>query len=103
MAKRAAAPVFIAPEPEPPDFETRVRDGAYETKLSYADNRQAAREDSNRLCSQFMTDLTAYLVTSGVPARYASKVASYAWSEGHSCGYSEVVIHASNLADIFQD
>lgn len=83
-------------------FEDRVRSGAYETKLPYKDNREAYRADQSSLMDKFYADARAYVINSGVPERYAAKVVSYAWSEGHSCGFSEVLNYMDMLIEIFQ-
>lgn len=38
----------------------------------------------------------------GVPSQYAGKVASYAWQEGHSSGFSEILNVSYGIAEIFQ-
>jgi hypothetical protein len=79
-----------------------VRSNKYETKLSYKTDRAAARVDQDLLLLKFMNDLRVALRGEGVPDQYIAKVASLAWQEGHSFGFSEVLNHASNLTEIFQ-
>lgn len=107
MAKRKTTAAIAAPEPEVElDFESRVRMDFYTTKVPYGystEERTAYREDDNRLHQQFMTDLVAYLIENGVPEKYASKTANYAWQEGHSSGFGEVLNCTYALIDIFKD
>ena len=51
---------------------------------------------------EFMPDFLQYLVESGVPAKYAQRVADHAWQEGHAHGYYEIVNVAQDLIYIFE-
>ncbi len=84
-----------------PGFEDKIRSGVYETKLLYKDNREAYREDQRNLTHQFYADAEEFVIQSGVPQQYAAKVVSRAWSNGHSCGFSEVLNCLYNLIEIF--
>jgi hypothetical protein len=72
---------------EDPEFKERVRLGHYDI----GDNSDS-----------FMSDLTQYGADSGIPKQYAGKVASLAWSDAHSSGYSEVVSRMDDLIEIFR-
>ena len=53
--------------------------------------------------SSWDADFANYLLASGVPEKYASKVASLAYQQGHANGYVEILGCAAELIDIFSD
>jgi len=85
------------------DFETDVERNYY---AWVQDQRWKNRKDPEVLSTlpenTFHRDFTDYLISMGVPAQYASKVASYAWQEGHAYGYHNVLNTATDLIEIFQ-
>lgn len=38
-----------------------------------------------------------------IPIEFRSMVSAKAWEDGHSCGYSEVLLHARNLVEELKD
>lgn len=89
------------------DFYEKCRDGDYEVRLPFgkpgSPEREAHRVAYRELSTAFHTDLRAYVVSLGVPEKYADKVASYAYDEGHSGGYTEVCNAALSVAEIFSE
>ncbi len=85
------------------DFETDVQRNYY---AWIQDQRWLNRKNPEVLntlpVNNFHQDFTDYLIRMGVPVQYASKVASYAWQEGHSSGYQNVLNVAGDLIEIFK-
>jgi hypothetical protein len=52
---------------------------------------------------EFMDDIREMFREGGATEKQAARAASLAWEHGHSAGYSEVLICASDLCDIFRD
>jgi hypothetical protein len=84
------------------DFEQDVKDGYYSWRQDeWWKNRKNPEIQSTLPADTWHEDFTAHLIYMGVPTQYASKVASYAWQEGHSYGYSNVLSVAGDLIEIF--
>lgn len=86
------------------DFEQKVYGGEYRTKLPYGPThveRNAHREDEDRLTAQFREDARAYAIEQGVPEQYVSKVVSRAWEDGHAHGFEEILNCMYGLIEIF--
>lgn len=87
------------------DFEEAVHADLYRNLLPFGPDKAAKtayRDREGELYTQFMTDLRKWLVHSGVPEKYADKVARHAWQDGHSSGYHEVLNCGQSLIEIFQ-
>jgi hypothetical protein len=68
------------------DFEIDVRAGYYD-----------------KSCHEWHNDFVQFFKNNGVPEKYASRVASYAWQRGHYDGYSEVLNVSYDLIEIFKE
>jgi hypothetical protein len=85
-----------------PDYATN---NAYELSLKN-DAKKAYRDDNQRLYRAFGKDMKQYFEHElGKPLtdKQFSAIYSYAWEEGHSAGYHEVLLYASNLIDIVKE
>jgi hypothetical protein len=58
-------------------------------------------EEKSKLQGEFIADIAQMIEKSGATHLQAAKAASYAWEQGHSAGYNEVLIYACDLCDIF--
>ena len=84
------------------DFETDVRSNYYAWLQDELWKNRKNPEALNSLPQDsWDQDFTDYLIRMGVPEQYAAKVASYAWQDGHTYGYIEVLNVANGLIDIF--
>jgi hypothetical protein len=82
------------------DFETDVRAGYYRLERNEAYNTKTNRYDKG-VGLTFDADFRAFLLDSGVPEQYVSKVAYVAWQSGHAEGEENVLCHAYDLIEIF--
>jgi hypothetical protein len=84
------------------NFEQDVRDGYYSWIYDERWKNHKNPEVLNTLpADTWHQDFCEYLVCMGVPQKYASKVASCAWQEGHAYGYHNVLSVAGDLIEIF--
>jgi len=81
------------------DIREKIETGAYVPTTAYTpETRQAYREETSRLEAQFKADLLAELGITKHPK--ADALYRMAWDRGHSCGFSEVVSEAEELAEL---
>ena len=106
------------------DYETlqgKISNKEYNTKLPYpkyapnknayekhfdTEAKKACREDENRLRGEFEKDLRSYAeyeLSKTLTDKQWGAISHYAWEEGHSNGYNEVLIYADNLLDIIRE
>ena len=96
------------PEPLSPtnlSFEEKVHSRYYENLVTTPHNRETRQQyqmESNAAEATFMVEALAYTIKEGVPEKYAPKVLSHAWQEGHGNGYSEIYNCLCDLIEIFQ-
>ncbi len=64
------------------------------------ENKVAWREDNARKMELFRKDLEEEFGTDKAPQVKRDKLFEIAWSIGHSCGYSEVCIYYSEMAEL---
>jgi len=90
----------------------KIKNGEYDSKLQYpphrsiqaeSEEREVWREDTRRLKQVFKDDLRKYFETElGRPITDDQFDAMFdkVWEDGHSSGYNEVLIYASELVDV---
>ena len=88
-----------------PPFRSVPKDHEVADKRVQSDQemKRAWRDDEHRLKLLFEVDLRKYLEYElGRPITDDQFVSLFrqAWEDGHSSGYGEVLIYASNLADV---
>lgn len=83
------------------DLRKACAAGEYDLKRPYP-RSDAARikwvEDSHKLEENLKLDLEFAVEDLGVPMLYSTGLVEFAWREGHSSGYQEVLNHAEDLA-----
>ncbi len=98
-------------EPNKSIYE-KLRDDDYKTKLEYVSykhrsdvdyvaKREAYKADVSRLNDEFKRDALAEAGLTDHPK--ADRIFAYAWQEGHSAGFHDVLSHLTDLADLFLD
>jgi len=66
----------------------------------FAEALRDYREREREIKHQFAADLAEEHLTDQVPTEISDKVFTWAWSEGHSMGYSAVEDYYEDLADL---
>jgi hypothetical protein len=80
-----------------------IQDGAYTSKLSYKEDKQAYRNDQWLLEKQFKFDLRGYVeyeVGKPLTDKQWYPFYDFVWDIGHSAGYNEVLIYAGELIEV---
>jgi hypothetical protein len=81
-------------------FEAKLRNGFYETKLEYKDDKEAWNTDQARLHELFEKDMFhRHEVTNNLKK---DKCYQIAWELGHSYGYQEVAGYFSQLVELIK-
>ncbi len=78
-----------------------VRDGHYDSKLEWKDDKRAYHLDQARLQDIFKHDLFEEYGVEGNPK--AERCYAMAWEHGHSSGLSEVSIYFAELVTLIKD
>lgn len=86
------------------EFEQAMTSGYYESKVEY-DGRLGGKyfKDQSTRMDMFYEDAKEYVIALGVPEKCANNVVSYAWQEGHSSGFGEVLNHLMGLSELFKE
>lgn len=86
------------------DVYDKCRNEEYRVTVPYANNRDAYREEAKIKRNTFKEDLMEALVEDyNINKAMAEKVYEYAWEDGHSSSYYEVVIYAEKYAGLIED
>jgi len=93
------------------EFYDKIENEDYESKLEYAsrmhdvEKNRLYRKDDRRLYDEYKKDLRRYLDTE-LGLRLTDKqfqaVFDKVWEDGHSSGYSEVLIYAGRLIELLE-
>lgn len=82
----------------------KCRNDEYRVTVPYVNNRNNYREEAKIKRNNFEEDLIEALVEDyNINKAMAEKVYEYAWEDGHSGGYYEVVIYAEKYAELVDD
>lgn len=79
-------------------MEQRIRDGEFDNKLAYLDDRGAYRYEDQRLRVVFAEEALKNVGLENYPLK--DKVFEKAWSDGHSSGYMHVYYELVELAEM---
>lgn len=86
------------------DIYDKCRNEEYKVTIPYANNRDNYRKEAEIKRYNFKEDLIKALVEDyNINEAIAKEIYDYAWEDGHSGGYYEVVIHAEKYAGLIED
>lgn len=79
----------------------KIKAGEYDTKVHYSqENRDAWREDMNRLARKLEEDLAEELEMTNHPKR--QMLWTKAWEHGHASGYTEIHYWYTDLLELIK-
>lgn len=86
------------------DIYDKCRNEEYRVTVPYTNNRDNYRKEAEIKRCNFKEDLIEALVEDyDITYSMAERVYEYAWEDGHSGGYYEVVTHAVKYAELVED
>ena len=86
------------------DIYDKCKNEEYRVTVPYVNNRDNYREEAKIKRNNFKEDLIKALVEDyNINKAMAEKVYEYAWEDGHSSGYYEVVTYAMNYAELVEN
>ena len=86
------------------DIYDKCKNEEYRVTVPYVNNKDNYREEAKIKRNNFKEDLIEALVEDyNITYSMAGKVYEYAWEDGHSGGYYEVVTYAMKYAELVED
>lgn len=84
------------------DVRDKISTGQYENKRSYNQDPEAWRLRNRQLEDQFWADVREQFDAEKYDQAKWTKLCQIAWDEGHSYGYSEVLIWIEQLLELIE-